>query len=320
MVLFPPTISWVNYGWETAYGAQTGTKDKVFGHGVRVTSLTRRNNVESVFGIGARNAQKLKEKQFEGAISVEFNLANPWFFRGVLGAAPTTAGGGPYTHTWAESDTVVSMTLENNVSNEDKSVAALLGCKINTCVITAAVGELAKVRLDILYSTESHDNTTAAIVSETFELFTFAHGTIEIPNGTTITDIQNVELTMNNNLEQVYGLGDRTPQNCSPKNRAYTARITIPFEDEETFLEDMLYGAAGGPVTSTSITETATMELTFSNGLTGTSTRTIVLLFTGVQLDEENLPQDPTALIIEDVALVMRSLAVTAVNNTSAAV
>ncbi|KKK87313.1 hypothetical protein LCGC14_2754520, partial [marine sediment metagenome] len=168
MVLFPPTISWVNYGWETVYGTETGTKDKVFGHGVRVTSLTRRNNVESVFGLGARNAQKLKEKQFEGAISMEFNLANPWFFRGVLGAAPTTAGGGPYTHSWAESDTVVSMTLENNISNEDKSVAALLGCKVTTCVITAAIGELAKVRLDMLYSNESHDNSTAAIVAESF--------------------------------------------------------------------------------------------------------------------------------------------------------
>ncbi len=319
MVLFPPTISWVNYGWEAVYGTQTTTKDKVFGHGVRITSLTRRNNMESVFGLGARNAQKLKEKQYEGAISVEFDLSNPWFFRGVLGAAPTTAGGGPYTHTWAESDTVVSMTLENNISNEDKSVAALLGCKVATCVITAAVGELVKVRLDMIYSGESHDNTTAAIVAESFELFTFAHGTLELPNGTTIAQIQNAELTISNNLEMVYGLGDRTGQNLSPKQRTYTARVSLPFEDEETFLENMTYGQASGPVTTTSITETATMELTFTNGLTGINLRNVILLFTGVQLDEHNLPQDPTAIFIEDVSLVMRSLALTSVNNTSAA-
>ena len=81
----------------------------------------------------------------------------------------------------------------------------------------------------------------------------------------------------------------------------------------------MLYGQASGPITTTSISETATMELTFTNGLAGTNLRNIILLFTGVQLDEHSLPQDPTAIFIEDVGLVMRSLAVTSVNNTSAA-
>ena len=319
MVLFPPTISWINYGWEASYGTQTGTKDKVFGHGVRVTSLTRRNNIESVFGLGARNAQKLKEKQYEGSISVEFNLSNPWFFRGVLGAAPTTAGGGPYTHTWAESDTVVSMSLENNISNEDKSVAALLGCKVATCVITAAIGELVKVRLDMLFANESHDNTTAAIVTETFELFTFAHGTLELPNGTTIAEIQTAEITIANNPEMVYGLGSRVGGRLPVKNRTYTARVSLPFEDEETFLENMVYGQASGPITTTSISETATMELTFTNGLTGVNLRNVILLFTGVQLDEHSLPQDPTAIFMEDVSLIMRSLALTSVNNTASA-
>ena len=81
----------------------------------------------------------------------------------------------------------------------------------------------------------------------------------------------------------------------------------------------MLYGQASGPVTTTSISETATMELTFTNGLTGANLRNIIMLFTGVQLDEHGLPQDPTAIFMEDISLVMRSLAVPSVNNTAAA-
>ena len=43
------------------------------------------------------------------------------------------------------------------------------------------------------------------------------------------------------------------------------------------------------------------------------------MTFTGAHLDEHNLPQDPTALIIEDMAIKMRSLSVTAENATETA-
>lgn len=301
---------------KSSYASEQATKDKTFGHGVKITARTGRNNVEAVFGLGARNAQSLPVKQFEGALSVEFILATPWFFRAVLGAAPNDSGTDPTTHTFSESNTVDSMSIENEISSDTVSTTAFLGCKVVTCVITAAINELAKVRLDMIYADEDEDTSASADVPETFEPYTFAQASLEFPNGSTINDIQNVEITISNNPEMIFGLGSRVGAQLPVKNRSYTARITRPFEDAATFLE-AFYGSGTGP--NVTVAETATMELLFDNGLAGASTREIFLLFTGVKIDEHNLPQDPTALIIEDLALVMRSLTVTAKDNVSSA-
>src|SRR3990167_2910472 len=307
----------LRYGWETSYASEQGTKDKVFGHGTKIVTLTRNNNLESVFNVGQRNAQALAEKQFGGSLSVEFILANPWWLRAVLGAAPSTTGAGPYTHTYSESNTIVSMSIENEITSDTASVTAFLGCKVNTCVITAAVGELVKVRLDMIYANEAEDTSVAADVEESFALFSFAFATLEFPNGSTINDIQTVEITINNNAEMVYGLGSRIGQQLPVKNRSYTARISRTFEDAATFLE-AFYGLGTGP--DTIVEETATMEVNFDNGLTTTNQRKFAFLFTGVKIDEHNMPQDSAELVIEDLSLIMRDLtSVIVTNNTSAA-
>lgn len=318
----PTVISEIRWGWETAYTTEQTTKDKAFGRGTKLTSLVRGNNIEAVYGLGLRNAQKLAEKQFGGALSVEFTIASPWFIRGVTGKAPSVSSNDPISglHTWtfAESDTVDSMSIDNELLSDTKSVAAFLGAKINTCVITAEIGQLVKVRLDMLYADETEDTSQGNNVEEGFELYSFAFASLEFPNGTTINDIQSLEITMVNNLEMVYGLGARTGQQLPPKNRAYTGRITRTFEDAATFLEEF-YGSATGPVDTTIIAETATMELVLDNGISTSNTghRSIKFLFTGVKIDEHNMPQDITALIIEDMPIMMRSLAVTAINATA---
>lgn len=302
---------------KSSYASEQSTKDKTFGHGVKITSLTRRNNLEAVWTTGTRDAQKLAEKQFEGAISVEFVLASPWWLRAVTGTAPNTTGAGPFTHTYTPTDTVTSMSIENELLSDTKSVTAFLGCKVATCTVTANVGELVKVRLDMLYANEAEDTTQGDDVSESEELFSFAFASLEFPNGTTISDIQGVEFTISNNPEMVYGLGSRIGQQLPVKNRAYSARITRPFEDAATFLE-AFYGLGTGP--DSIVEETATMEVNFTNGESGTAERSFAFLFAGVKIDEHNMPQDPTALIIEDIPVLMRELTtVIAINNTSSA-
>ena len=310
----PATISWVKYGWETVFGTATGTIDKAFGHGVRISTLQRRNNVEKVFSLGARNAQKLVEKQYSGTTTIEFALANPWFLRAVFGTVTSTTGT-PDVHTFTEFDTIPSLTIENDISSDTASVAKLLGGTVDTMVLTAAVNEIARVRLDIPFSTETFGSTTSAVVSESFELFTFAGGSLELPDATTIADVQNVELTINNYSVSVFGLGSRFAQKMPVKNREYSARVTLAFEESATMLEK-LYGSSSAP--NATVAESATMELVFDNGSSTTSDdhRQISFVFTGVKIDEESLAQDPTTLIMEDVNIGMRSCACTARNAT----
>ena len=275
--------------------------------------MSRNNNTEKVYSAGYRNAQKLKEKRYEGTITTEHVLSNPWFFKGVMGAVATT-GTGPYTHTFSESDTVPSMTIENNIATESGDYIELQGAKINTCNITSAVNELVRVRLDMPYANETSSGTTTSKISESFDLFTFAHGAVELPSGTTLAQVQNIDLTITNTAEQIWGQGSRFAQECVVKNRDYTASVSMAFQQTSDLLEKF-WGSSTGPADD--IDEQATMKLKFTNGKTGTDERSISLDFTGVKPADDSLPQNPTETIMEDVSLDMRSLTVTAVNNTA---
>ncbi len=313
----PATISWMSYGWETAYAAVSADIDKALGHGVRTTNLTRRNNIEKVFSQGYRNAQKLVPKKYEGAITQEFVLANPWFFYGVLGSQ-TSSGSDPYTHIFNEADTIPSMTIENNLQTSAVRRAQLLGAKVSTFNLTSAVNELVRCRLDTPYAQEDFVTTTSSKVADSFDLYTFAHGSIDIPDGSTLAMVQNMDITMGNSPELVAGQGSRFAQEGSVKQRDYNGSITQALQASVDLIEKFYGQATGGP-TDPDLTEVADMELNFTNGQTGTNERSIAILFTGVQFDEESMPQDPTQVIMEDVAIMMRSCAITTVNSTQTA-
>ncbi len=306
-------ISFANWGLETTFGTVSTSLNKTFGQGTKVTTLTRRNNIEAVYGTGSRNAGKLVPKKYEGIFGVEFALSNPWFFRLVMGNVSST-GTDPTTHTFAETNTIPSFSVENEIATDTVTRASLLGLKVNSCVITAAVGEIVRVRLDMLFADEDQTSSTSSVVAPTFEVFTFAHGTFELPNGTTIAEVQSAEITITQNVEMRWGLGSRVGQNAPVKNRQYSGRATASFQDYTKFLQNV-WGGTNGPVTSPA--EVADMELTFTNSLTGANKRTITMTFTGLQFDEHSLPQDPTTVIVEDAAFIMRSLNVTADNSVT---
>jgi len=310
----PASLSYIHYGWETTFGTATTTSNKIFGHGCKFTTLRRANNMERIYQIGARNAQKIVAGKFEGSGTIEFSLANPWFLKAVFGTVSST-GTNPTTHTFTEYNTLPSMTITNDVRTDTASVAKLLGTTVNQFVLTAAVGEIPKGRLDILWANESHSSTTATPVTESFDVYTFAQGSVELPDGTTIAKVQNIEATVNNTAEMVFGLGSRTGVACPVKKREYSARATLAFTASDIMLEK-LYGNSTG-VDTAKVDETATMELVFDNGLTSANQRQVSLLFTGVQIDEDNMPQDPATLIMEDVNMMMRSCTCTAKNATT---
>lgn len=309
----PATMSWLGYGWESTFGTASTTIDKPFGHGTRVTGLSRKNNIEKVYSNGYRNAQKMPVKKYEGALTMEWVLANPWFFRGFLGST-ADSGSGPYDHTFTESDTVESFTVSNNVGMESAYKYDLLGCKFNTINITSAVNELVRVRADIPFVNESPSGTTSSKIAESFDLYTYAQGSFELPGGTTLAMVQNIDLTLGNNPEPVSGQGSRFAQEAPVKNSEYSATVTMALQAHADLLQKF-YGSASGP--SDTVAEQATMKMTFTNGLTGTSERTIDLTFTGAKIDEDSLPQDPTQVIMEDVKIDMRSLQVVATDNTT---
>jgi len=312
----PAHLSYIPYGWEATYATATTQLTNTFGLGVKLTNLNRKNNVEPLYSMGYRNAQSLPVKSFEGAFGVEMTLANPWFFRAVMGGV-ATAGTAPYVHTFAEADTIPSFTIVNNINSSTKSVAKLLGCKVANMTLSTSINETVKIKLDGMYANESHTSTTVSNVAETEDPMTFAHGTLELPNGTTLAQVEAAELTIANNPKMIWGLGSRVGQDCVVTTREYTSRINMAYQ-AFTNLHQLTYGQAASPA-DPDMDEQASMQLTFSNGLTGNDMRKTELTFTGVQIDEENLPQDPAEVIMEDVSVKMRSGAIIVSNGTTTA-
>lgn len=307
--------SYAQMYWESTYGTKATGTYLPFGHGTKI-SVSRKNNIEKVYGLGSRDSTSLVPKQYEGNFSVDFVMASPWFLKAFTGKNPSKAGAGPYEYTYTENGTVGSFTLENGFDLDTDRSIFLKGCKCNNMTITAAVNEVAKVKMDGNYKSEEKAASLTAITSETFEPYCFVQGSLQFPSGTTIGDVQSCEISMTNNIEGVYGLGSRFNTAQIPKQADYSFRVTAAFEDP-TKLLDLFYGSASGSPAGT-VAETASLVFTFSNSGTGTAARIVTMTFANLKIDEESLNQDPNEVIKEDITIQARTMtSIVCINNTS---
>lgn len=291
--------SYANYGFESTYGsAASGTR--AFGHQSKIT-VNRKNNSERIYGLGNRNATATVAKKYEGSVTVEFILSDASFFRAILGTV-TDGGTGPdYTHTYAEANTVPSFTVTDGTElGTNDQVSAYLGCKVASATISAAVGELVKVRLECPYKTETLATSgIGSQVAEAYAPFSFAQGSLQLPSGSTIGNVQSIEWTINENLEMLWGLGSRFATAGVEKAREYNLRMTVAFSDVATLLTKFL-GNSSAPSTGTPA-EVATLVLTFTTGGTGADSHQIVITLANISFDTETLPKDVNEVIKEDV-------------------
>jgi len=269
-----------------------------FGHGVE-SSISRNNNAERIYGIGARNATATINKQYAGTVTLNGSLSNAYWLLGVLGANSDGGTGGAYTHTYTETNAPISFTTNLSFELGTTDVgSALIGCIVNTCTISASINEALKFSLECPYRYETLGTTALANNVEVEPIFTFAHGSIEMPDGTTIAAVQSFELTINNNLESVYGIGSRFMTRNIAKNREYNFTMTAAFNSHTTLLTYFLNGtnSASAPTTGSG-TEIATLELTFTND----EGDILDINLTGVHLNEETLPQNINEVVKEGV-------------------
>ena len=287
-------------GWTKVPASHTKSDQTYmpFGQGVEVT-ITRTNNAERIFGVGARNATATINKQFGGSFTINGVLSNAYWLLGVLGANADGGEAGAYTHTYTEADILPSFTTTQSFELGTTDFATdLIGCIINTCTISASVNEALKFTLEGIYRYENLGTTYVADLADTEPVFTFAHGSIEMPDGTDIAAIQSFELIINNNVEAVYGAGSRFMTAVVAKNREYNFSCTAAFNDYTTLLTYFMNGtnSASAPDAGSG-TEIANLELIFTND----DGDILDINLTGVHLNEETLPQNINEVVKEDV-------------------
>ena len=287
-------------GWTKAASAHTESDQTYmpFGQGVEL-SISRSNNAERIYGVGSRNASATINKQFAGSFSVNGALSNAYWLLGVLGANADAGTTGAYTHTYTEANILPSFTIKTGFElGTTDFLSALIGCVVNQCTITAAVNEALRFSLEGTYRYENLSTTLVSNNPDVEPIFTFAHGSIEMPDGTDIAAIQNFELTIVENAEPVYGVGSRFMSAVVAKNREYNFSMTAAFNNYTALLTYFMNGTASATAPSEgSGTEIATIELTFTND----DGDILDINLTGVHLNEETLPQNVTEVVKEDV-------------------
>ena len=286
--------------WGVAVGSHTASDQTYmpFGQGVEV-STSRNNNAERIYGVGARNATATVNKQFAGTTTISGSLSNAYWLLGVLGANADGGSAGAYTHTYTEKDRLPSFTLKSSFElGTTDFQAILLGCRVSSCTITAAINEALKFSLECPYRYETLGTTKTANLADVEPIFTFAHGSIEMPDGTTIAAVQSFELTINNSLESIYGVGSRFMTDNVAKNREYNFTMTAAFNDHTALLTYVMNGtnSASNPDAGSG-TEVATLELTFTND----DGDILDINLTGIHLNEETLPQNVNEVVKESV-------------------
>ena len=301
----------VKYDFESSFGTG-GTVTYPFGWGTKITAK-KNNNQERIYGLGSRNAQYTIAKKFEGTLTIEFTLGNAYWLRGVLGTQGIAGGGGPYTHAFTEANAPPSLVvaMSTDLGTTDM-VTTYTGVVINTAKIAMNVNEPVKVTLDCLYKTESTatTGTFVAVADDYCDPMTFAMGSVTYASqsmGLTYSGtVQTCELTINNNLENIYGLGARTAQERVNKTRAYDIRMNYALASVANSADvyPNVLGDTSAPYTPAAgnITGVA-LVLTLDNGLLSTDNRSLVWTFTAAKtfINSSSMVFDVNEVLKDDV-------------------
>ena len=311
--------NYVHFGYENTFKTAATTITKVFGENVTIRNVDLKNNLKRLSRLSTRNTVEVVANKFEGALSLEFDLSDPWFMKGVLGAVQTSAATGTssWIHTFTEANVPPSLTINNGISG---IVRQYLGCIIGDCKISTAVGdEPAKVSLTVMYADEVI--TSSAITSQTAPIdgvYPFSYGSFEYPTGTSIADTESVELTIANTAAMKWGLGSRKASRYDMRNRVYDVTTTNFFDDPATYLRKAYANGTSSTPNTLMISGESGCTITLDNGQSNSAARKWSFVFTRATIERHSLgTQAVEDEQMETIDIIPQSLIIQCTNMTS---
>lgn len=279
----------VSYLWEDdssgnpdfATSSPNDTDNKPFGSDASLNTLEGSNNAVRVFDPNSREAREVIEQHFEGSWSVEFTLTNPWWLAGVIDYDVGTSGSSaPYTHSF---DGDIPYTMRIVQGTEDiGSERILKGCVIASAEISTSTGGMVTVSLDGAYADEdlSTGGVGAAQPTVNERPLHFAHAKVQ-RDGSTVSLVQNVSVSIENNTDLIRELGSRIAVDYSPKKRS----IDVSYGDivEDSSEVQRMYGSGTSPQNTVENTKPITVE--FDDGGSGSDKNSLTFNIGGAFLN-----------------------------------
>lgn len=299
-------------------GTPNDSTYKTFGYSPTVTDYSFSNNPVNQFDPNSREAAERIAQAFSGTLGVEFTLSNPWFWRAVI-ADVSTSGSGPYTHTYDGGVPYpMQVTLPVEVAGNENLVKGFIP---GSCTLDVADNGEVTVSLSGAFAdAEETSPGVGSLTSQTDESYDplmFADGALTF-GGTTYDLVQSGTVTIENNIDMVPALGQRTPADYSPKVRSTTIDWDKIVEND-----DLLTEAYGGTAPQTRVDgdDEFAGNLVFDNGKSGADQNKQTINFAGTFPDSYSRTghADPTADYLEQMSYYVRETDVVAENDTSTA-
>jgi len=263
------------YDWEDGFRNAPATADKKpFGANATLSTKEGANNATRIFEPGDPEAVDIIEEAFDGSWTAEFTLTNPWFLRAVITEA-SSSGTGPTTHDF-DGFPGDPMRIYTGTESTD-TYRTLEGCVVSTATFTFNIPGTVDVTLEGAYAYEDAEATSFTQPTLNERALTYSDGRLS-RDGSDLSFVQNLTVTVNLNVDMVDELGDRFAVDYSPKQRNPTieyARIVQDTSDQER--------AYGGATTlQDNINNEVDFEVEASNGKTGTDLNLVRLEMTDV--------------------------------------
>ena len=284
--------------WGQDADSMTASGETYFaaGQGIEV-GLTKSNNKIRNFGVGQRNAASTSILGFSGTLTLGGAVTSFYWLLGALGSN-ADAGSGPssYTHTYTESDSLPSFSAKLPIVFNTEKYELIQGAVTNQLTLTSAINEVTKFSMECPFRYSSIETGSTSVAADTQAVYTFAGGSIEIPDGTTIAAVQNFELTIRNNAELVPEVGSRFAAGYAAKNREYDFKFTAAVTDFS--LVGLTYaGTTGATAPGTGNGSIGTMTLNFTNA----DGHTAVFTLPNCHFNEDVLPRNINDIVKEDI-------------------
>jgi hypothetical protein len=333
---FTGSFTYLQYVRETTFGTAASTIQSAgeqFGFEQKITGWSFTNNKMALSQLGDVRVKTYAYGQTRGSLSIDFVLSSPWFL-GLIGfkEAADSCVGGVKTHIWdicTDSATEIIESFTTQIGQEAGGtdiVRTLVGGIANSASISTSIGEVARVSLDSNYKNESLttslDSSPATLCVANHTPYTFAHGTLEFPNCTTIAEVQDIDITFNQNADHIWGIGNSTANSGIRRLFEITGKFKAAHTDSVQLQKlyaqqkDTLANTAAGA--ETLLAEQPTLKLTFTNSVASTGVRSIVFSFSGIALDEISVNIEPNEPIFEDLSFQASDCDVVASDATTA--
>lgn len=315
--------SYVEYGYENStFGSGFVGNGIEFGKEVKVSGLEFKNNQMALGQLYSPEIESFAYGKSEGKCSVDYVVSNPWFLQSVLGTAVPAPAANPtvsnlYQHTWNSSPStdatmrdIHSMALRIGFKTDTEYKRQAVGVVCPSLNLKMALNETVKATQELVWGEETKSGFQAPTgVSLAGGIpYTFVHAEITSPlTGATLASVQSFDLSISSNAELIYGMGSELSVDAYRKILEMTGKVSLVLYNAS--LLESVYGRG----------ETANdLVVTLSNGLSGTSTRNIVMTFTGCSFSSHDTAGvEPGELLLENLDFQCKHVSVVAKNALS---